>query len=795
MARIFDLKDIPQEILANVGGKARGLNRLIGFGYSVPRGFIITDIAEDESFEEAAKKYREEGYDSVSVRSSATLEDGDEFSAAGQFSTFLNVKGEQELKRAAADCVASLHNATAENYSKTFLNSKSGEMTVVVQEMVDARTAGVIFSQAPMRPGYVLVEAVPGIGENLVSGRMAAQQYLVKGKRVEQMPDGALLSLQEAIELGEGGSRAEELFGMPMDLEWDIGADNKIKWLQARPITIEESVTINELDCPLDASAAVNTTGNIGEVMPGAVTPLNLSTNMYALDWGVMETYRQIGCTDGAMPPYSYIASYANHMFFNMTNMYRACHTVYGSKKYTLDLSICGKVLEGMPDIEMKDLSFFPRMRNTLRFMKFIFSGEKAKRGMDKVVASIKFDLSADMHSLYAQILENFEKLKWTHFYHYCTSYYSGGQTNILTISLEKKYKDKNELQSTLAGCLTEIDDFESANVLRMMRSLSSHIVEEMPEAVDFSVEQLADYMENKASAKVREEYEAFMRKHGHRGIHEMEIRCPSWRSNKYSFFTSLLSVISSIHLDANASQRRSWRDYAEELLQGTSGLKRKMQMRLILNARKGVCYREYTKSKIVYSLNLFKEAYSQLAALMVKENMLPDADCIYFLRQEEVGELLKGNQSLVKRAIARRRLFPQQMELKFPYVTLGVPQPLVAGSANPDATVFHGTPVSRGIASGVARVVRDENDAAKLQKGEIMIAACTDIGWTPYYNSIAGLVTEIGSALSHGIVVAREYALPSVVNVPNVLQEVKTGDFVTIDGNRGTLYIDRRAS
>lgn len=207
MARIFDLKDIPQEILANVGGKARGLNRLIGFGYSVPRGFIITDIAEDESFEEAAKKYREEGYASVSVRSSATLEDGDEFSAAGQFSTFLNVKGEQELKRAAADCVASLHNATAENYSKTFLNSKSGEMTVVVQEMVDARTAGVIFSQAPMRPGYVLVEAVPGIGENLVSGRMAAQQYLVKGKRVEQMPDGALLSLQEAIELGEGGSR------------------------------------------------------------------------------------------------------------------------------------------------------------------------------------------------------------------------------------------------------------------------------------------------------------------------------------------------------------------------------------------------------------------------------------------------------------------------------------------------------------------------------------------------------------------------------------------------------------
>lgn len=793
MAKLYNLQDIPQELLSKVGGKARGLNKLIGFGFKVPRGFIITDIEEGEDFSEAAKKYTADGYEAVSVRSSATLEDGNEFSAAGQFSTLLNVKGEEELKRAAAECVASLHSATAEHYSKTFLHSESGKMTVVVQEMVDARCAGVIFSKAPMRPGFVLVEAVQGLGENLVSGRVSAQQYRVRDDRVEEMPQNPLLSLEEALALGAGGVKAERLFGVPMDLEWAIDGNNEIEWLQARPITIEESVTINELDCALDAQHSVNTTGNIGEVMPGAVTPLNLSTNMFALDWGVMETYKEIGCTDGELPPYSYICSYYNHMFFNMTNMYRACHTVYGSKKYTLDLSICGKVLEGMPDIDMKDLPFFPRLRNTFRFMNFIFSGNKAKRGIDKVTSSIKFDLSADMLSLYNQILQNFDKLKWTHYYHYCTSYYSGGQTNILTLNLEKKYQDKNELQSTLAGCLTEIDDFESANVLRMMRSLSLHIVKAKPEAVNFSVEELADYMENEASAAIKEEYNAFMAKHGHRGIHEMEIRCPSWRSNKYSFYTSLRSVVSSINLENNRTERRGWEDYAEELLSGSTGLRRRFLMKLIKNARKGVCYREYSKSKIVYALDLFKQAYSQLGAMLAKAGILPDADCIYFLQQDEIGLLLNGDQSLVKKALARRRIFPQQMDLKFPYASLGIPQPLVAKKADPNATVFHGTPVSRGVASGPARVVRNENDAAQLQKGEIMIAACTDIGWTPYYNSIAGLVTEIGSALSHGIVVAREYALPSVVNVPNIMQEVKTGDMVTIDGNNGTLYIDKR--
>jgi len=792
MTKIYDVQNIPSELLSEVGGKAKGLNKLNGFGYKVPQAFIITDIADDEDFGMAAVKYNELKMDAVAVRSSATLEDGDDYSAAGQFSTFLDVKGVEALKKAAADCVESLHSFTAEHYAKTFLQSRESRMTVVVQKMVKARCAGVIFSQAPMRPGFVLVEAVPGLGENLVSGKMSAQQYRVRDGKVEQIPDNPLLTIEEAVALGNAGKKAEQLFGQPMDLEWAIDENDEIQWLQARPITIEESVTINELDTPNDATDNVITTSNIGEVMPGAVTPLNLSTNMYALDWGVKETYREIGCVDEEVPPFSYISSYYNHMFFNMTNMYSMCHSVYGSKKETLDISICGRILEGLPDIDMKERPVLRKILNTKTFMSFVFSGEKAKRGMDKAISKLKFDLSKDMNGIYQQIIDNFDNLKWVQYYHYLASYYSGGQTNTLLMMIGKDFDDKNAMQGIMAGCLTDIDDFESANVLRMMRTLAAEMVKDDPKTPEYSLEEFCDYMENHASETVRRLHDDFMRKHGHRGIREMEIRMPSWRSNKQSFYTSIHSVLASLNVESTRSSK-PWTEYADELLYNCKGTKKRFMMSFVNKARKGVCYREYTKSKVVYSLDLYKQAYAKLSELMTEAGILPDTDCIYFLTQDEVGRLLQGEKSLVKKAMARRRLFPQQMELKFPDVCQGVPRPLAAMKADPDATSFQGTPVSRGVVSGKARVVRNEDDAAKLQNGEIMVAACTDIGWTPYYNIIGGLVTEIGSALSHGIVVAREYALPAVVNINNVMQEINTGDLITLDGNTGTVFVNER--
>jgi len=794
MSKVFELKDIPEEYLPRIGGKASGLNRLIGMGFSVPDGFIITEIENGDDFKSAVEKYRNMGLGEVSVRSSASVEDGCDFSAAGQFSTFLNISGEEALVKAIEDCISSLHNKTAESYSKMFFNVSDSHMTVVIQKMVNARCAGVIFSKAPMRPRSILVEAVPGLGENLVSGAVAAQQFYIYNGKIERSPKGrTYISRSEALALADGGKKAQNLFGQPMDLEWAIDADGKIHWLQARPITIEESVTINEFDCDIDGDNYVYTLGNIGEVIPGAVTPLNISTNMFALDWGIKATMMEMHCEDESIPPFFYISTYYNHMFFNMSNMYRICHKTYGTAKHTCDIIICGHELEGYPDIDIKDDNFFKKLAHTIPLLKLVFSGESARKGMDKTIAAIKFDLSADMDGIYRQILDNFELFKKAHYYHYCTSYYSGGATNILTLLLEKRFEDRNQLQALLAGCLTEIEDFESANVLRTMRTLSLKIVEENPQSRNYSAEELEDYILNRASDSVKQGYSDFMARHGHRGIREMEIRSLSWNQNRKSFFKSLRSVMTSLGNESKRAEK-PWAEYADELLSSSSPREKKRLMKYVLKARKGVCYREYTKSKVIFALDQYKMAYRRLAELMVENEILPDIDTIYFLTQEEIGKLLKGDMSLIKKALARRRIFPQLEQMKFPFVTQGIPEPLSAINQNSGSKTYRGTPVSRGVASGRARIVNSEEDAAELREGEIMIAACTDIGWTPFYNVIGGLVTEIGSALSHGIVVAREYALPAIVNVADVMNEIHTGDMITIDGNTGTILIDSRA-
>lgn len=794
MSKIFDINDIPEELLPHIGGKARGLNKLIKFGFQVPEAFIVTDMDESDDFSSATEKYEALDMDDVSVRSSATLEDGKDFSAAGQFSTFLNVNGSGNVVKAIKDCRASLHNKTAKHYSQVFLRSSECRMTAIVQRMVKARCAGVLFTKAPMRAGFVLVEAVPGLGENLVSGKMAAQQYRVRGNEIEKMPENPILSKAEATALAEAGKKAEALFGMPLDMEWAIDEEGRIQWLQARPITMEESATMNELDCEYDATNTVYTTGNIGEVMPGAISPLNISTNLLSLDWAVMKTYVDIGCFKEELPPYHFIATYYNHAFFNMTSMYAIGHCTVGTSKETMDVSICGKVLEGLPDCDMPDKPMAVRIKNMIPFLKLVLGGEKAKQGMKKVVESLKFDLELPMHELYRQILDNFKYMKMAHYYHYGASYYSGGATAMLQNTLDKDFSDKEALSSAVAGCLTQIEDFESANILRSMKSLAKLVLDDEPRAASLSVEELQDYFDNKAPGQVREALDAFMLRHGYRGILENDIMNLPWRDNRKSFCTSMKSVLMSTG-EESGKEEKAWTEYADEILSHYSGLKRKSISNSILKARKGVTYREYTKSRIIYVLDQFKQAYRRLAALMVEAGMLPEADCIYFLTQDEVGKLLGGEQNLVKKALARKRLFPRQMALRFPYAALGIPQPISAVAGGPGNGVLQGTPVSRGIARGKARVVRSEADATMLKKGEIMIAACTDIGWSPYYSIIGGLVTEIGSALSHGVVVAREYALPTVVNVAGALDIIKTGDFVTLDGNTGNVSIEQGAS
>jgi pyruvate,water dikinase len=176
----------------------------------------------------------------------------------------------------------------------------------------------------------------------------------------------------------------------------------------------------------------------------------------------------------------------------------------------------------------------------------------------------------------------------------------------------------------------------------------------------------------------------------------------------------------------------------------------------------------------------------------MAQAGLLDDIDQVFFLTHEELGHLLKDHDPAWRaRADKRRSIFPELDKLVFEEVSFGIPEPL-EHEVQIEITEgqLKGIPVSSGLIEGPVRVVNSLGDAQKLQPGEIMVAAFTDIGWTPYFSIIAGLITEIGSPLSHGAVVAREYGIPAVVGAKGARKFLKNGDIVRLNGNNGIIEI-----
>ena len=177
----------------------------------------------------------------VAVRSSASAEDSEAASYAGQQETFLNVEGVEDVRRRVIDCWASFFSERALFYRSQKGSLDDLRMAVVVQRMVDAEKAGVTFSIHPVtrRRDRMLIEAVFGLGEQVVSGEVTPDHYVVdrKGrKKKEDTPHGGVLVDEELVRLAELALRLEEHYGKPQDIEWAIFGQ-EIFLLQSRPVT------------------------------------------------------------------------------------------------------------------------------------------------------------------------------------------------------------------------------------------------------------------------------------------------------------------------------------------------------------------------------------------------------------------------------------------------------------------------------------------------------------------------------------------------------------------------------
>ncbi|CAN8006801.1 unnamed protein product [Ixodes pacificus] len=182
-----------------------------------------------------------------------------------------------------------------------------------------------------------------------------------------------------------------------------------------------------------------------------------------------------------------------------------------------------------------------------------------------------------------------------------------------------------------------------------------------------------------------------------------------------------------------------------------------------------------------VRSVHIFRLALIKLGRKMVQEGRLPDPRLVFHLELDELRRLLDTRSAaLVLKAVRRHRIHPALGQLRFPDIVRGVPCPVGSPSTvlqGPrDPACVKGTPVSRGSVTAPARVVKTLDAADSIQPGDILVTNATDIGWSPYFPLLSGLVTELGGLLSHGAVIAREYGLPCVVGVENATDIFASG-------------------
>uniref|UniRef100_UPI00398F3D89 rifampicin phosphotransferase-like isoform X2 n=1 Tax=Pristiophorus japonicus TaxID=55135 RepID=UPI00398F3D89 len=771
----------------------------------------------------------------LAVRSSAVGEDTEDTSAAGQLGTKLGLKGFEQVCDAVQECWASLYSFQAVQYRNQRGQQVASSMGVVIQQMVSAQAAGVLFTCDPVtgHSGRMIINANYGLGESVVSGhsdpdtitlscslkgkcQIIKKEVGSKQQQVLQAVGGGVVFeetlISEAakccisediiLRLGQVAFQVEKAYGNARDIEWAVQGVN-IYLLQARPITTfnteSEFELMHEFDSALSTNYEWMTTSNIGEMMPGAITPLTSSTSVRAIEYALQEMSNKAGGNPCFLPyNYKYLGICCSHLFMNLMSMNANMeqNNIITRKKMN-DFELLGRVLN---ELSLHDVvlihgksPLWKRISNAIVYLQYLLTAESRVNRLMKKMKNFQIQPAKEAQEYYfnidRQLPECFEA--------WCTSLSkssSSGMWNAVLVSVLSGGKTRwtSELLADVAMLYSTCQDVVSADIPIYVEAITEAIRTQgkSAEFLRLDAETAISWLLSQESGEAGQKFQNFLQKHGYRCLREAELREKSWASDPKKLLPAIQralqsskSVVKKVALSP---------EEAIDSIKSSVTWIRKFILRLVLpEARKAVANRELLKAEAIRVNDVFKVAYWKLAKLMVQEGYLPDEDLLFFLTHSEIGQvLLQRSATMISKAHRRRRLLGKQMGLQFHEMNISKPVPIdpYQSEANGSKITLRGMTVSQGIVKGTARVVKMVLEADCIQQGDILIVTSTDIGWSPYFPLLGGLVTEIGGLLSHGAVVAREYGLPCIVGCRSATSLLRSGDTVILNGTNGSV-------
>lgn len=793
---------------AVAGVKAANLARLSASGFPVPEGFVVTRASCDrihasgtvpeDVWAEIRSSLEGLGGGAVAVRSSGTVEDLAGASYAGLYETVLGVTEPDAVADAIRRCLAS---ASSERLRAYRGSDAPAPMAVLIQRMVPAEAAGVAFTANPVSGDHeVLVSAVKGLGDRLVSGEATPDEWIARGEDVESVrtTEGALDHVH-AREIADIARAIERLFGSPQDVEWAL-AGGRVFVLQARPITALPVAP--RLEAP---SAGFWQKDTSHFAMP--LTPFGASVLLPALS---------------EAPPI--MAEFG-------VMVERIEQRSVGGEVYTHAVPIGGKERPIPPSWALwLGVRIAPPFRRRARIAQGALASGLPQRLLDRWEGEWRASFGSEFRELMSVDLVSL----------------SDPALLAHLDSVIDLHRRAVELHFRLVGpydlalyelrlCCEELLGWEGAQSLALLTG-SSVASSEPGRALHALAERIAGDPAARealtapggdAIGRLRrsapwaaDELDDYLGRYGHRTV-TLDAGDPTW-FERPEIVAGLLAGQLRAQV-ADSHQARTQPDVPAEARRELAGRRdedRARFERTLAYATRAYAMRE---DNVIWlgsqSSALLRYSAIEIGRRLVDRGVLARAADSVFLEEPELRAALADADGEDRRDLVTRRKAERAWVIAHPgpasYGTDPGPPPDVSvlppalrqvhaalfqalelmftpSTRQDRSDELRGVPGSPGRYEGTVRVVRDESEFGKLRPGDVLVAPVTSPPWSVLFLQAGAVVTDGGGVLSHTAVVAREYGIPAVLATGEATRRLRDGDVVSVDGTTGRVSLSK---
>jgi rifampicin phosphotransferase len=845
MIFIKQFDELGRDDIDHAGGKGANLGELTRAGLPVPPGFVVvtdayrayvaehrlaekiatlagpaddpggyesasqqiralfSDEISDALRDEIAEAYAALGEDvPVAVRSSATAEDLPEASFAGQQDTYLNVRGLDDLLAAVRDCWASLWTSRAMAYrARQGTDPTTVSLAVVVQQMVDADAAGVMFTANPSngRRDEAVISAAWGLGESVVSGSVNTDNIVVRKpdgtvvssetadkavmtvaaeRRTQERPVPAeqrqqpVLSDSAAAELTGYGARIEDHYGVPQDIEWAV-ANGQFFVLQARPITaLPEAESPIPTDWAVPDPTAMYVRASIVEQLPDPLTPLFADMIDGAVTRSLQSLFQEfigqdvIRVDDVGLPTINGYAYYG----YSRSGMVRL---MWKSPKAFQAL------LAGASQ---------PRWRN--------YSHPKYRRIVSDWAAR-------DLNGMTtAALLDGVQELVDA-----AAEYYTAVQAIIPIAATSEmlftwfydaviRQKDDPPAQVFVLG-----SDSEPIRAEKSLYELATWTRDHPEVAEQLFALRPQDFLERAAASEDpvwhewHSRFQAHLNAYGHT-VYNLDFANPVPADDPVPLLETVRFFVSGKGSDPYQRQRglAARREQATAVVLARLDPVRAKPFRRLLHWAQSVApVREDALADVGLAWPQVRRMLFEIGRRLQQAGVISEPQDVFWLHRTEIDEALG---SLVDQVAQRKELWRGQRRATPPQL---LPKGgwgdmwrrwLPAASEDQTGDVIKGIAGSMGTVTAPARVLGGPQDFGQMRPGDVLVASITTPAWTSLFAMASGVVTDIGGPLSHSSIVAREYGIPAVLGTAVATRRIHSGQMIKVDGDAGTVTL-----